>query len=57
MLFRSKILVALEKGERTSRELSGLSLKYTSRVSDLRQRGYRIKAARQPSGVFRYRPG
>lgn len=39
----SDILTRLEKGRATNKELSGLSLKYTSRISDLRAAGYRIE--------------
>lgn len=39
----SMILGRLMQGRATNRELSGISLKYTSRNSDLRQRGHDIR--------------
>jgi len=36
------ILERLQQGPATNRELSGLSLKYTSRISDLRAAGYTV---------------
>ena len=50
------ILERLQSGPATNRELAGLSLKYTSRVSDLRAAGYRIECERDAvSGVSVYR--
>lgn len=37
------ILARLRQGRSTNRELSELSLKYTSRISDLRKAGYQIE--------------
>src|SRR5580698_4926077 len=37
------ILERLQRGPATNRELSELSLKYTGRISELRQAGYNIK--------------
>ncbi len=39
------ILARLQRGPATARELSALSLKYTSRVSDLRAAGYDVKCS------------
>lgn len=36
------ILTRLRRGPATNVELAGLALKYTSRISDLRERGYAI---------------
>ena len=36
------ILDRLRRGPATNRELSGLSLKYTSRISDLRAKGHDV---------------
>ena len=40
----------------TNYELAGIALKYTSRISDLRDAGYRILATCEDSirGVYRY---
>jgi hypothetical protein len=38
------ILERLQRGPATNRELAALSLKYTSRVSDLRAAGYNVVA-------------
>lgn len=48
------ILNRLQQGEATSLELSALSLKYTSRISDLRKAGYVI-AATKTDGIWTYR--
>lgn len=48
------ILKRLRQGPATNSELAELSLKYTSRVSDLRHHGFQIKAERQAGGVVRY---
>jgi hypothetical protein len=37
------ILARLHQGPATNRELAGLSLKYTSRLSDLRAAGYDVR--------------
>ena len=49
------ILAALRERPRTNAELAAISLKYTSRVSDLRAAGYRIDCERQEGGTFVYR--
>jgi hypothetical protein len=36
------ILERLRRGRATNRELAGISLKYTGRISDLRKSGYEI---------------
>ena len=38
-----EILERLKQGPATNRDLAGLSLKYTSRVSDLRAAGFKIE--------------
>jgi hypothetical protein len=48
------ILQRLQLGAATNAELCGLSLKYTSRISDLRAAGYRIRAERVDGGLFLY---
>ena len=53
-----KILERLQKGPATNKELATISLKYTSRVSDLRKAGHHVENYRKdgdPSGVTRYR--
>ena len=40
------ILDRLRQGPATNRELAGLCLKYTSRVSDLRKAGYDVQVVR-----------
>lgn len=51
-----RILERLQAGPATARELAALSLKYTSRVSDLRKRGYVIRCDEdQTSGQSWYR--
>ena len=45
-----QILDALRRRPMTNQELSEISLKYTSRVSDLRAAGYVIVNARMPGG-------
>lgn len=37
------ILRRLQQGPATNRELAGISLKYTSRISDLREAGYDVR--------------
>jgi hypothetical protein len=48
------ILDRLRRGPVTNRELAQIALKYTSRVSDLRSRGFRIEARRLPRGLVVY---
>jgi len=49
------VLERLRQGSATSKELATISLKYTSRISDLRIAGYDITAERGEGGVFVYR--
>lgn len=51
------ILARLQQGPATNDELSRISRKYTSRISDLRQRGYGVTCTRQDhkSGLTVYR--
>lgn len=49
------ILAALRDGPKTNAELAGISLKYTSRLSDLRKHGFTITASRLEGGTFLYR--
>ena len=50
------ILQALQRGPCTNRQLAGLSLKYTSRISDLRRAGYDVKCIEhnRVTGFSRY---
>jgi hypothetical protein len=48
------ILARLRRGPATNVELAALSLKYTSRVSDMRAAGYSIKCTFGPGGVNTY---
>jgi len=48
------ILARLQRGPATNRELAEISLKYTSRTSDLRAAGYRIACVRGPGGLSVY---
>ena len=41
------IATRLQAGPATNRELSGISLKYTSRISDLRDRGWDVQVMEQ----------
>jgi len=51
-----RMLARLQKGPATNVELSGISLKYTSRITDLRQLGYNIPAPeKRANGVTVYR--
>ena len=50
-----RMLARLQKGPATNVELSGISLKYTSRVTDLRQLGHIIECEKRMSGVTVYR--
>jgi hypothetical protein len=48
------ILDRLRQGPAFNSDLAKLSLKYTSRISDLRRHGFEIRATRQPGGLVRY---
>jgi hypothetical protein len=49
------ILARLQRGPATARELSALSLKYTSRISDLRKAGYDVRCREDAeTGVSTY---
>ena len=48
------ILAQLQHGPATNAMLARLSLKYTSRISDLRAAGYRIKCERMDRGLTIY---
>ena len=48
------ILARLEQGSASNRELAAISLKYTSRVSDLREAGYSIDCVRGRDGLNVY---
>lgn len=53
-----KIVDRLLQGPATNAELSKISLKYTSRISDARKRGYQITCTRKDSigtGLTEYR--
>lgn len=45
------ILRRLERGPATNRELAGISLKYTSRISDLRAAGYVVQVVGRDYGT------
>lgn len=48
------ILARLQRGRASNAELSQISLKYTSRISDLRKKGYTITCERHPGGGATY---
>lgn len=50
------ILDRLQRGPASNRELAGVSLKYTSRISDLRKAGYDVQVAARDvrSGLTTY---
>lgn len=50
----SLILTRLKEGPATNTELASISLKYTSRISDLRAAGYVIQCLRRQGGVNVY---
>ena len=50
-----RMLARLQKGAATNIELAGISLKYTSRITDLRQLGHTIACEKKPNGVSVYR--
>lgn len=49
----ARILQRLQEGPATARELAALSLKYTSRVSDLRKAGHDVRC-REEGGKSTY---
>lgn len=49
------ILQRLQRGPATNVELARISLKYTSRVSDLRAAGYVVECERREKGLTVYR--
>lgn len=49
-----QILAALAESPRTNAELSRISLKYTSRISDVRAAGYAITCTRGQGGIATY---
>ncbi len=51
-----RMLARLQKGAATNVELSAISLKYTSRISDLRKLGHDIpEPEKRPNGLTVYR--
>lgn len=50
----AKILARLQQGPASNRELAELSLKYTSRLSDLRHAGYDVRCERGEHGLNIY---
>jgi len=48
------ILARLRCGSATNKELSRIALKYTSRISDLREHGYTIACRRGEGGIHTY---
>tara|TARA_Y100000310_G_scaffold316852_2_gene369061 strand:+ start:2515 stop:2820 length:306 start_codon:yes stop_codon:yes gene_type:complete len=51
------ILARLQRGPATNAELSTISLKYTSRISDLRAAGFEVTCERVKGGTTLYRLG
>ena len=49
------VLDALRDGPKTNKQLAFFSLKYTSRISDLRASGYKIHCERLDGGLRLYR--
>ena len=49
------IFERLQRGPATNVELAGISLKYTSRIDDIRKSGVEIQATRGDGGVWVYR--
>ena len=49
------ILARLRRGSVTNKELSKIALKYTSRISDLREHGYTIDCRRGKGGMHTYK--
>ena len=50
-----RMLARLKTGPATNIELAGISLKYTSRLSDLRHLGHAITCEKRPNGISVYR--
>lgn len=52
----AKILARLQQGPATNRELAAISLKYTSRLSDIRAAGYKVEVVERDhaTGLVRY---
>ncbi len=50
-----RMLARLQKGPATNVELAGISLKYTSRITDLRQLGHTIECEKRKNGMSVYR--
>lgn len=50
-----RMLARLQKGAATNVELAGISLKYTSRITDLRQLGHTIECEKWKNGMSVYR--
>lgn len=48
------ILARLKAGPATNAELAAISLKYTSRVSDIRAAGFVVRSTRIDGGTWRY---
>jgi hypothetical protein len=48
------VLARLQRGPATNQELAAISLKYTSRISDLRAAGYVIRCEPGPNGRNTY---
>jgi hypothetical protein len=48
------ILERLRQGPATNKELAEMSLKYTSRLSDLRANGFTVKCERKTGGLTVY---
>jgi hypothetical protein len=48
------VLDRLRRGPTSNYDLALISLKYTSRISDLRAKGYTITATEQGQGLFFY---
>lgn len=53
----AKILARLQRGPASNVELAKLSLKYTSRLSDLRKAGLTVTCKRIPGGLSIYTLG
>jgi hypothetical protein len=51
---RTRILAALREGPVNSRQLSAIALRYSSRIHELRQRGYTITLRRHAGKGFVY---
>jgi hypothetical protein len=51
------ILARLKRGPATNAELAKISLKYTSRLSDLRKAGHAVQCERVKGGLTVYRLG